>query len=156
MDWKWPLRPDHKIESQNGDSPLPWKERFCFPYSSLISNVQESGFDVLFVSEELSSWSQFPFAPSKDNGGVQWYKKVSAPNLGAECEAGPFCGLRFVPICTRYWWSIVVSPKSLGLQVHMHMVTSCAENRCDQEPSWLFIPAKLFSSPSAMFSFHTS
>ncbi|KAF4804174.1 hypothetical protein TURU_009653 [Turdus rufiventris] len=52
---------------------------------SLISNVQESGFDLLFVSEELSSWSQFPFAktmemfsgtkrdePPQDHGWKAW------------------------------------------------------------------------------------
>lgn len=65
--------------------------------------------------ELMESLGQFPLAPSKDHGDVQWYKKISALNLGAERGAGPFWGLRLVSICTRYWWFIVVSPKSLEI-----------------------------------------
>lgn len=154
MDWKWPLRPDHKTKSQNGGSPLPWKESFCFPYSSLISNVQESGFDLLFVSEELSSWSQFPFAKTMEMfSGTKRYQLPIwglSVRLGLSMSWGLFL---FVPdIGDLLWFHL----NPWALQVHMHMVTSCAENRCDQEPPWLFIPAKLFSSLSAMFSSHTS
>lgn len=156
---------------QNGGLPFPGIFSFFFSlsYFSLISNVRMglNFFFFMVVGKDFfclwsivltDSFGQFPFSPSKD---CEMFTGTKAPSsqsgvcTGGQAFLGGGCGLfPFVPGISDL---TAVSPKSSDVaDPHTHSELTCWKQKCVEQPSWFFVPSKLFGSPSAGFSFHTS